>query len=136
MCCASQRNFHCVACSTMVYYARMYGKCHVCRICTPGTWFRCVICGAWMGMHCNPRKLALARTPFGSEESDIEEENLRRYLDHEVTLHCYIWTSDAKDIKKRADLCAICCSNRLLPPAFPTGVKRKIWEFVSWGSWW
>ena len=46
----------------MVHRKKYYGKCQVCNTCRPGTWFRCNLCGVWMGMHCDPFKDRTAGT--------------------------------------------------------------------------
>ena len=121
------------AAASMVYYSRTHGKCRVCQHCKPGTWFRCVICGVWMGMHCNPRQVPLA-TGF----DDAKDES--RFDPFEVSLHCYIWTSEVKLRSKRADLCLTCCINMILNRIFanvlPILVQRTVLRYVSWGSWW
>ena len=111
----------------MVYYRKSHGKCKVCKICRPRHWFRCVICGRWMGMHCNPKQVW---------DTSLGLEDERRFDQDEVSLHCYIWTSN-NDRSERADLCVFCCESQLLPSTFPAHIKRRILKFVSWGSrWW
>ena len=125
------------SCSIMVYYRRYYGKCHVCKQCRPSSWFRCNLCGIWMGMHCNPKQV-----PFASKNEDED----RRFQHFEVALHCYVWTSTSSFRAERADLCCVCVETKVLAnvafgvpcdfPDLPAHVKRRILKFVEWGSWW
>ena len=119
--------------TNMVYYDKQYGKCHVCQESKPRAWFRCVICGVWMGSLCNPRQV-----PLASGLHDDDDEN--RFEAYEVSLHCYIWTSEVKVSTKRADLCINCCIDKILNKCFarelPILVQRRILQYVSWGSWW
>ena len=113
--------------ANMVYYNRSYGKCHVCQQCTPGTWFRCVICGVWMGELCNPRQV-----PLATGKDDAVDDC--RFEQFEVSLHCHIWTSEIKLRSKRADLCSSCCIWILRE--LPILAQRRILKYVSYGSWW
>ena len=117
----------------MVYYSRQYGKCHVCQKEKPTRWFRCVICGVWMGSLCNPRQVPLAK---GLDDDEDES----RFEQFEVSLHCYIWTSEVKLRSQRADLCSSCCIDEILNKFFarelPILAQRRILQYVSWGSWW
>ena len=92
-------------------------------------------------MLCNPRQVPLA----GSTEikGDFDE----RFEPHGVSLHCYIWTSMIKKRHERSDLCKDCCENVILTAKsfgvkentdrdMPLEVKRKILQYVEWGSWW
>ena len=119
--------------TNMVYYDKQYGKCHVCQESKPRAWFRCVICGVWMGSLCNPRQV-----PLASGLHDDDDEN--RFEAYEVSLHCYIWTSEVKVSTKRADLCINCCIDKILNKFFarelPILVQRRVLQYVSWGSWW
>ena len=91
-------------------------------------------------MHCNPRKV-----PSGNENED--EDN--RFQQFQVSLHCYVWTAMEPLRAKRADLCCLCAEMKLLSNdaleciggnrttvELPTEVKRRIWKYVDWGSWW
>ena len=84
-------------------------------------------------MHCNPRQV-----PLATGLDDAADE--RRFEQFEVSLHCYIWTSEVKLRSKRADLCVSCCKNKILNKLFvrelPILAQRRILKFVSWGSWW
>ena len=84
-------------------------------------------------MHCNPRQV-----PLASGLDDAVDE--RRFEQFEVSLHCYIWTSDVKLRSQRADLCVSCCTIKILNKIFefelPILAQRRILQFVSWGSWW
>ena len=116
----------------MVHYRKNYGKCHVCSECSPRAWFRCVLCGNWMGMSCDPKR------KFGTSYSIRDD---RRFDSDDAVLHCYIWTSDERTRAQRADLCSNCATRRIwqhvpLGENLPTSTKRRIWQFVSWGSWW
>jgi len=105
--------------TNMVYYNRPYDKCHVCQICKPFTWFRCVICGVWMGMHCNPPQL-----PLPTGDDDVDDAR----------------TSEVKLRSQRADLCSSCCinkiSNKIFERELPILVQRRALKCVSYGSWW
>ena len=127
--------------ATMVYHSGYHGKCWVCKTDEPKHWFCCDLCGTWMGMLCNPRQVPLA----GSTEikGDFDE----RFEPHGVSLHCYIWTSMIKKRHERSDLCKDCCENVILTAksfgvkeitdrVMPAEVKRKILQYVEWGSWW
>ena len=123
----------------MVHYRKRYGECHVCGVCKPGTWFRCVVCGIWMGMSCNPRGQQVThyhKDSNGNPLSRYHNDSDARFASGDVSLHCYIWTSDVKDRSQRADLCCECAANAILPSKLPTSAKRLIWQYVSWGSWW
>ena len=118
----------------MVYRSSYHGKCRVCQRCRPKHWFRCNLCGEWMGLHCNPRQV-----PFASPKDTVDN----RFEQFEVSLHCYIWTSEAPDRSLRADLCIKCCEEKILKTSseinateLPAHVKRRILKFISWGSWW
>ena len=104
-------------------------RCHVCKKCSPTTWFRCVLCGVWMGMHCDPRKVPRASSRYYDDS---------RFEQFEVSLHCRVWTSEARMSSRRADLCRNCCEAKVLAnnPALPVHAKRRILQFVSMGSWW
>ena len=112
----------------MVYYKKSHGKCHVCQRCSPRTWFRCRLCGVWMGSGCNPRQV-----PYATGNLLLDDS---RYEQFDVSLHCYIWTSEVKNVDLRADLCCNCVSNKVLKRVDPVHVKRKILQFMSWASWW
>ena len=98
------------ALAVMVHYNKSYGPCHVCWRSQPRTWFRCNICVVWMGYHCRKKNHVDAR---------VWLEDDPRFAEGEVSLHCYIWTSTVKNIKKRADLCRWCCEHRILARSNP-----------------
>ena len=106
----------------MVHYKKSFGKCHVCQRCSPRTWFRCRICGVWMGSACNPRQVRSATGDLLLDDS--------RYEQFDVSLHCYIWTSEVKNVDLRADLCCNCVSNKVLKSVDPVHVRRKILQFM------
>ena len=84
-------------------------------------------------MHCNPRQV-----PLANPRDDAADES--RFEPFEVSLHCYIWTSDVKLRSQRADLCSSCCINKVVNKIFervlPILAQRRILKFVSYGSWW
>ena len=84
-----------------------------------------------MGSACNPRQV-----PHATGRDLLLDDS--RYEQFEVSLHCYIWTSEVKFRDLRADLCCNCVSNKVLKweRELPAHVKRKILQFVSYASWW
>ena len=117
----------------MVHYKKDYGKCHVCRRSKPRSWFRCNLCGVWMGYHCEKANHVHAR-----EWLEVDS----RFETNEVSLHCYIWTSEERSRERRADLCKWCCEHRILgrgdrkDTEIPVESKRYILKLIGWGSWW
>ena len=99
-------------------------------------------------MHCNPRHVERFRTE-NEKEMDLDKltDPDQRFGPHEVSLHCYIWTSMIKKRHDRSDLCKDCCENVILTAksfgvkentdrVMPVRAKRKILQYVEWGSWW
>ena len=68
-------------------------------------------------------------------------DNDPRFNAEDISLHCYIWTSN-DDSSRRADLCSWCCEHVILgrpsinDVELPINLKRDILKMVSWGSWW
>ena len=86
-----------------------------------------------MGKLCDPSNAAMTMVPRSLNED-------ARFGFNDVSLHCYIWTSNDSRTQ-RADLCVNCCRDVVLVPEnpvhrLPVHVKRRILKFVSWGSWW
>ena len=51
----------------------------------------------------------------GGVDVAVDDSRIEQF---DVSLHCYIWTSEVKLRSQRADLCSSCCINRILKKIF------------------
>jgi hypothetical protein len=80
-----------------------------------------------MGKSCNPRRVPLYSTEF--------QLNDTRFGPDDVSLHCYIWTSDPALRNKQADLCVDCCAMKVIPAHLSVNATQEIWKCVGKASW-
>ena len=115
----------------MVYHRHYQGLCHICWTCRPSSWYRCEICGAWMGASCNWGRV----------------KGMRRGVDVPppepyIGWHCLIETelSERKSTGKYAVMCEPCAGDELWRQAahheLPHNCKVLIFQFVSHSTMW
>ena len=99
--------------ATMVYHKNCRRYCHVCQTCRPKSWYRCNLCGVWMGKSCN----------WGWKQRSQYEFPEGEY----IGWHCLIQTKKEKISSGRY---AVMCERCARGPLWDTAVC--LYRLVYW----
>ena len=125
---------------SMVYHKNYSGLCEVCWTCQPSSWYRCNLCGAWMGASCNLGKKDTTKPLPGGRKRRRGVDVLPTEPD--IGWHCLIETepSERKSTGKYAVMCDPCAGDKLWRQSayqqLPHHCKVLIFPFVSRSTMW